>query len=93
MTRWLLAAIIGLMIAALHYGRSLRDSNERGVQGARLPGVDARLVAAVLRAIAAAVIAAMLLSAPSGRARPQRPLVAVDASASWTRGDSALFAW
>ena len=47
----------------------------------------------MLRAIAAAIVAAILLSAPSGRARPQRPLLALDASASWTRGDSTLVAW
>lgn len=93
MTRWLLAAIIGLMIAALHYGRSLRGSPEGGAPSARLFGLDLRLVAAPLRALAATLVAAMLLSAPSGRARPRRPLVAVDASASWSRGDSALFAW
>lgn len=96
MTRWLLAAIIGLMIAALHYGRSLRGSADRGspgAPGARWLGIDARLVAGLLRATAAALVAAMLLAAPSGRARPQRPLVAVDVSASWTRGDTALRAW
>ena len=96
MTRWLLAAIIGLMIAALHYGRSLSRSADRGAPGApgaRLFGVDARIVAAVLRAIAATIVAAMLLAAPSGRARPLRPLVAIDVSASWTRGDSAALAW
>ncbi|HET9003386.1 MAG TPA: hypothetical protein VFN39_05215 [Gemmatimonadaceae bacterium] len=93
MTRWLLAAIIGLMIAALHYGRSLRGSPEGAAPGARLFGLDPRLVAATLRALAAMIVAAMLLSAPSGRAHSQRPLVAVDASASWTRGDSALVAW
>ena len=96
MTRWLLAAIIGLMIAALHYGRSLRRSAERAApraHGARLFGVDARIAAALLRSVAATLIAAMLLAAPSGRARPQHPLVALDVSASWTRGDPALSAW
>ena len=95
MTRWLLAAIIGLMIAALHYGWSLRRPAARGAAApdGRLPGVDPRLPAGVLRAIAGAIIAAMLLGAPSGRARPMRPLVAVDASQSWTRGDRALAGW
>src|SRR6476469_8267117 len=72
------------MIAALHYGRSLRGSAE---PAARAPG------AALLRTAAATLVAAMLLGAPSGRARPLRSLVAVDASASWTRGDRALAGW
>ena len=80
MTSWISAAIIGLMIAALHYRRSLRDSSSR-------------IAAAVLRAIAAALVAAMLLGAPAGPRRPLRPLVALDASASWTRGDRALAGW
>ena len=75
MIPWISAAIIGLMIAALHYGRS------------------PRLLPATLRAIAATLIAAMLFSAPSGPARPARPLVALDVSSSWTRGDTARDAW
>lgn len=95
---WTSAAIIGLMIAALHYGRSVTgsragsaDASPRGARG--WPGANAILIAAILRAIAATVVAAMLLGAPSGRARPLPPLVALDASASWTRGDRALSAW
>ena len=74
---WIGAAIIGLMIAALHYGRLLVRPN----------------AAALLRAVAAAVVAAMLLGAPAGPSRPRPALVALDASASWTRGDRAAARW
>src|SRR6478752_7134362 len=79
------------MIAALHYGRSLRGSAEPAARapGARLLGADSRVLAAMLRTAAATLVAAMLLGAPSGRARPLRPLVALDASASWTGGARA----
>lgn len=93
MTRWLIAAIIGLMVAALHYGRSLGLSPDGGARQ-RDPGrAGLRRVAAALRAIAAATVAAMLLGAPAGPARAARPLVALDVSASWTRGDAAAARW
>ena len=93
MTRWLIAAIIALMIAALHYGRSLRPPPNGGAR--RHHGAPAGLhaAAAALRAIAAATVAAMLLGAPAGPRRPARPLVALDVSASWTRGDGAGARW
>ena len=76
MTRWLLAAIIGSMIAALHYGPRLRATTPR----APLVGP------ALLRTIAAMMLAALLLRAaiPGGAPLPQ--LVALDASSSWRRG-------
>ena len=94
MTRWLIAAIIGLMIAALHYGRSLVRPNGAGTgTGASLLGVDARALAAFLRAAAATLVAAMLLGAPAAPSRPRHPLIALDASASWTRGDRPGARW
>src|SRR5690348_6550301 len=48
---------------------------------------------AALRAIGATLIAAMLLAAPSAPSRPAPPLVALDVSSSWTRGDPARAAW
>lgn len=46
----------------------------------------------LLRVVAVIAIVALLLDLPIGAARPPAPLVAIDASASWTRaGDSA--AW
>ena len=93
MTSWITAAIIGLMIAALHYGRS-RGRSPNGDPGRHtIAGIDGQRLAAILRAVAAAAVAAMLLGAPAGPARLARPLVALDASASWTRGDRALASW
>ncbi|NUR20941.1 MAG: hypothetical protein HOQ12_15510, partial [Gemmatimonadaceae bacterium] len=74
MTRWLLAAIIGLVIAALHYGLPSRRAAE-GAPSATWP--------AILRWLAATLVAALLLGASLGRARPLPRLVALDASASW----------
>ena len=83
MTRWLLAAIIGSMIAALHYGQRLRETSSR-----------ARLVAPVaLRAFAAAMFVALLVQAPLRGGAPLRPLVALDVSASWLRGGMAGSRW
>src|SRR6185312_17097747 len=51
-----------------------------------------RWVPAGLRAIAIALGVALLLDAPSGPRHPLPPLVALDASESWTRdGDTALW--
>ena len=93
MIPWTSAAIIGLMIAALHYGRSMRNAN--AATAARIGGrlVDLRLAAAALRAIAATLVAAMLLGAPSAPSKPARPLVALDVSSSWTRSDPAGGRW
>jgi hypothetical protein len=49
-------------------------------------------IAAVLRAAAIALLLALLFDLPAGRARPVRPLVALDVSQSWMRGrDSGSF--
>lgn len=80
MLKWLVAAIAGVVIAVLLYGRG-----ESG-RGAR------RALLIVLRALAMTLILALVLDAPSGPSRAPAPLVALDASASWERGgDSALW--
>lgn len=80
MLEWLVAAVAGVAIAVLLYGR--RES----ARGAR----SAVLIA--LRALSMALLLALVLNAPAGPSRAPRPLVALDASASWERGgDSALW--
>lgn len=81
MTRWLVAAIIGLMVAALHYGFPWRTA-------AGSPGV-LRSIAFAARWMGAMVIVALLLDAGTGRERPRPALVALDVSASWRRGGDA----
>lgn len=71
MLPWLVALAAGLLAGGLQYG-------------ARLPRAAA-LPAALLRCAAVALLVALLLDAPAGRARRARPLVALDASASWRR--------
>lgn len=44
------------------------------------------ILLAVLRALAVAVVAALLFGAPSAPTRPAAPLLAIDVSASWRRG-------
>ncbi len=78
MIPWLLAVAVGLVLAALAYA---------GRAGARRAPLG--VLAAALRALAAALIVALLLDAPAGKARPPRPLVALDVSASWSRGSDA----
>jgi hypothetical protein len=80
MLKWLVAAVAGVAIAVLLYGR--RESG-RGARSAVLIG---------LRALAMTLLLALVLDAPSGPSRAPKPLVALDASASWERGgDSALW--
>lgn len=81
MTRWLVAAIIGVMVAALHYRLPWRTA---GGSGALL-----RSLAFAARWLGATLIAALLLDAATGRERPRPPLVALDASLSWRRGGDA----
>jgi len=75
---WLAAAAAGLAFAALSYG------------GRRAPSVGARAALAALRGAAIALLVALALDAPAGRARRPAPLVALDASASWSRGGDSL---
>ncbi|HEY9448710.1 MAG TPA: hypothetical protein VIQ60_03120 [Gemmatimonadaceae bacterium] len=74
MLTWLVAAIAGVAIAVLLYG--WREPRGRPRSYALI----------ALRATAMALLLALLLDAPSGPARAPRPLVALDASASWERG-------
>ena len=74
MSPWILAVLAGLVFAFLQYaGRDLR-------LGARA------ILPAVLRAVAVALLAALLLDAPAGSRKPLATWVALDASASWRRG-------
>jgi hypothetical protein len=79
MTAWLLALAIAAVLAVLAY----------------VPPPRAHLAVAalaLLRLASMTLLAALALDAPRGRARAAAPLVALDASASWTRGgDSAAF--
>ena len=77
---WLVAAIAGLAIAVVAYG--WRDPR-------RIPD---RALPAALRAGALTLLIAALLDAPAGPARTPRPLIALDASASWFQGGDSS-AW
>ena len=77
MLTWLVAIAAGLAVALILYG-----AREPG----RLPRV---LPAAALRALALALLFALILDAPAGARRTPPPLVALDASASWLRGGDA----
>jgi hypothetical protein len=80
MQSWVVAAVAALALALVLYGW-----REPGRLARRAP-----LIA--LRALAFALVIALLLDAPAGRARPVAALVALDVSLSWVRGgDSA--AW
>ncbi len=87
MIRWIIAIVLGLLAAWLAYGRS---------QGGVSPRTG-RLGLAALRALAVTIVAALLVGAPSGRAKPLPALLAIDASSSWRRaaGDesTAVRAW
>lgn len=73
---WLASVVVGGVIAWLHYRANVSDAGRRV------------LPAALSRALAATLLAALALDAPIGRAAPQRPLIALDVSASWLRGDT-----
>ena len=75
MLLWLLALAIGVALAGVQYGR--RES----------VAAAAPLLPAALRAAAVTLVVAALLDAPARRARMPRPIVALDASASWLRGE------
>ena len=77
MSPWLLAALAGVVFAALQYaGRDLRL------------GVRA-LAPAFLRFAAVTMLAALLLDAPAGPRKPLTTWVALDASASWRRASDS----
>jgi hypothetical protein len=83
MSAWLIALAIGAAVAALQYARL------------RAPSGSVRILLAAMRALAIAIVVALLLDAPLGRARPIPPWAFVDASLSMTRGDTSLWrvAW
>ena len=71
MIAWFIAALAGVLAAVVQYGRVLLASRT--------------LPLALLRGLAAALIVALLLDAPAGRATKLTPDVALDASESWLR--------
>jgi len=76
MLLWLTAAGIGLVAAAVQYGRPAGGG----------------WIAALLRAATIAGLVALWLDATIGRSARVRPLAALDVSASWLRGgDSAAY--
>lgn len=80
MTDWLIAAAVGVIAAALLYGR------QRGAG----PSSAWRITLGAARAAALTLVVALLLDAPLGRARPAPPAVFVDASLSMTRENARL---
>ncbi len=78
MTAWLIALLAGAIAAAVQYGRRLAEGRTRPL--------------AVLRALAAALIVALLLGAPAGRGSRAASDVALDASESWLRASDSS-AW
>ena len=75
---WFIAALAGVLAAGVQYGR-----------GALAPPT---LPLALLRGIAAALVVALLLGAPGGRATTPVPDVALDVSESWLRASDSS-AW
>jgi len=79
MLQWIIAALAGVLVALWQYGRTALTPRFA------LP--------AVLRAVATAVVVALLLSAPGGRPSVITPDVALDASESWLRGAPRCDRW
>lgn len=79
MSAWLLAVGAGIALALLGYAGRVADG--------RAPLVV--IAAALARGGAAAMLVALLLDAPLGPSRPPPPLIALDVSASWTRGGAS----
>jgi len=79
MSSWLLALAIGIVVALIQYGA--RDPRSGG----------ANLIAALLRVGAVTLLVALLLDAPSARARPVSTWAALDASLSMSRGDTTVW--
>ena len=78
MTSWLIALAAGILVALLQYATL------------RAPSPPRRLGLATLRAAAIALVLALALDAPLGRAVPVQPSVFVDASLSMTREGATL---
>jgi hypothetical protein len=79
MLLWLLAAVAGLLGAAVQYGRASFTSRVFPL--------------AILRGLAAALVVALLLDARVGRGSAPRPDVALDASESWGRAAGRCTGW
>ena len=75
----ILALAIGLVIAALQYGRAALTRRAAPL--------------ALLRALAGFIVASLLLDVPVGRARQPSADVALDASMSWQRAAAGCAAW
>src|SRR5687767_3422094 len=80
MSSWVVAVVAALALALVLYGW-----REPG-------GLPRRTPLIALRALALALVIALLLDAPAGTARPVAPFVALDVSASWRRGGDTT-AW
>jgi hypothetical protein len=79
MLQWLIAALAGALVALWQYGRA---------------ALTPRFVLpALLRAVATALVVALLLSAPAGRPAAVAPDVALDASESWLRASPRCDRW
>lgn len=79
MLPWLVAALVGLAVALVQYGRAALTPRAAPL--------------ALLRGLAAAFIVALLLDAPAGRARRVTAEVALDGSMSWLRAAPSCPAW
>jgi hypothetical protein len=79
MIDWLIGALAGALVAFWQYGR-----------GAVTPRFA---LPAALRAIATALVVALLLNAPAGRAHIVAPEIALDASESWLRAAPRCDRW
>lgn len=78
MTIWLVALVVATALVLFQYG---------------IPRNSARAtLAAALRWLAVVLVVALLVGAPAERRRAPAPIVALDASASWTRGGDST-AW
>src|SRR5690349_14281374 len=79
MSPWLFAAAAGIVVALIQYGwRELRSG------GFVIPAM-------LLRLGAVTILVALLLDAPSARAKPVAAWAAIDVSASMTRGDTTVW--
>ena len=79
MTIWIVAVVGGVLLALLSY-------RWRGASAGRT------LLVAILRALALTLLIALLLDAVAGLPHPVPPIVALDVSQSWLRGNDTL-AW
>lgn len=75
MSAWLVALVLAVALVLVGYA------------GRRPRAVT--LLAALLRGVGVLLVAALLLDAPTGRARPLAPWAALDVSASWGRATGA----